>query len=423
MGNKAKSSISLNSSVLGSTSITSLTTNSLNTDQLVVNGTLTSDSTSVTIGQELLFTDKNTPDSVPKAAIYSLTDPVGENNHRLIIDPYKREDTSDTNTYSGTVYIRGALVVEGDQTNLETSTTTENFISVNTLDDGSAGDSKFGGLAFLYKNNGDTETKQLYYNSDHTSGATWTIDAENFTTTGTVNANNISCNLLTVENIKIESTGAICIDDNYGTSGQILTSRGPGNSVSWENPYFVSLRLTNDFTWDPNPNPDSNENLNHVAVRVEGWFDVLENSDDLDDLLTHWICPSDGFYRMDGTCVFQRLNSSVNKDGQPVSNNDLINRAVVAIKRGNTILSHVEVNIGEHTQDDDFKAVTLNFNFIANFSLNDTVHMEVRILRAYTLYADSNPNNELYDPNYNSTSELLAGNSYEKTMWNIQKLL
>jgi len=174
----------------GSSSNTSITTGSVSINNLTVNGTITtSGSTSaptVTIGEQLLFTDKATTDSVPKASIYALTDPNNGTNHQLIIDPYKEDDPSAASTNSGTVYIRGALVVEGDKTILDTATTvtSENAIRVNTTGDGStAGGATYGGLEFLYDNGGTTETKSLYY--DH-SGPHWTTGNTDFKSTGQI---------------------------------------------------------------------------------------------------------------------------------------------------------------------------------------------------------------------------------------------
>ena len=173
-----------------SSSNTSITKGSVSVNNLTVNGTITtSGSTSaptVTIGEQLLFTDKATTDSVPKASIYALTDPNNGTNHQLIIDPYKEDDPSAASTNSGTVYIRGALVVEGDKTILDTATTvtSENAIRVNTTGDGStAGGATYGGLEFLYDNGGTTETKSLYY--DH-SGPHWTTGNTDFKSTGQI---------------------------------------------------------------------------------------------------------------------------------------------------------------------------------------------------------------------------------------------
>ena len=166
-----------------SISNSNVTSGSVSVNNLTVNGSLTSVSTST---KQLLFTDRTTTDSTAKASIYALNDPNNGTNHQLILDPYKEDDPSVASTNSGTVYIRGALVVEGDKTILDTATTitSENAIRVNTTGDGTtAGIATSGGLEFLYDNGGITETKTLYYDN---SGLHWTTGNIDFKSTGQI---------------------------------------------------------------------------------------------------------------------------------------------------------------------------------------------------------------------------------------------
>jgi len=86
------------------------------------------------VGGKILIREGTGVDTATRAAIYAEKD-TSSDNHRLILDPYREDDSNpDTgNANSGTVYIRGNLIVEGDKTILDTAEhiTSENLFGIN----------------------------------------------------------------------------------------------------------------------------------------------------------------------------------------------------------------------------------------------------------------------------------------------------
>ena len=123
----------------------------------------------LSVGNKILIKESNTSgDATPetRAAIYAEGDTSGNNNHRLIIDPYTAESTTSGQANNGTVYIRGSLIVEGNKTILDTAEhiTSENFLGINAVRDATSGVS--GGTdttAGIHVYSANEDTVEFYY--------------------------------------------------------------------------------------------------------------------------------------------------------------------------------------------------------------------------------------------------------------------
>ncbi len=118
------------------------------------------------IGGKILIREGTGTGTATRAAIYAEKDTTTSDNHRLIIDPYKEDDDDNSDSAnSGTVYIRGNLIVEGDKTILDTAEhiTSENLLGINAIRD-TNGNTTGGAatVAGIHVYSGTSNTQFLY---------------------------------------------------------------------------------------------------------------------------------------------------------------------------------------------------------------------------------------------------------------------
>ena len=173
---------------------TSVNKGSISVNNLKVNGSLTTSSSLVPtmiVSDKLKFTDSATDDSNIIGSMYASTDSVG-NNHTIYIDPFKEDILGSGTPHNGTVHILGNLIVDGDNTMINTTThvsSDNEYIvngSINSVGELVGNAVSSGGLTFAHSYDGSsthTIRKELFYDMIHTR---WTIANENFHTTGNV---------------------------------------------------------------------------------------------------------------------------------------------------------------------------------------------------------------------------------------------
>jgi hypothetical protein len=115
------------------------------------------------IGGKILIREGTGTGTATRAAIYAEKDT--SDNHRLILDPYREDDSNPDTGMEGTVYIRGSLIVEGNKTILDTAEhiTSENLLGINAVKD-SNGDTTGGAAttAGIHVYSGNEHTQFLY---------------------------------------------------------------------------------------------------------------------------------------------------------------------------------------------------------------------------------------------------------------------
>ncbi len=165
------------------------------------------------IGGKILIREGTGAGTSTRAAIYAEKD-ASSDNHRLILDPYRQDDDdpSDGNANSGTVYIRGSLIVEGDKTILDTAEhiTSENLIGINAIKDSNGTTS--GGAATaagIHVYSGASDTQFLY---DFSSNRWRTSEV------GAASLNDLEAKHIYVTDLTASATSTLAtVDINGGT--------------------------------------------------------------------------------------------------------------------------------------------------------------------------------------------------------------
>jgi hypothetical protein len=232
------------------------TTGRVSMSNATVGGIIANNSTvvtDITLGRKLLLRDANSTESDIRASIYAETNATDPNNHRLILDPYKIDDGTETVPNNGTVYIRGNLVVDGDRTVLDTAehVTSDDYLSINAKIDENGvltgGAATVAGIKVYHQANTTSPTFSNSLDYDFTTTSwitpnanlvTSDITAENVTATGVSTLSNVEILGGNIKNTTIGGDGTLPDDRNAGyfttvnTTGIVTGQGGFSTSAS-----------------------------------------------------------------------------------------------------------------------------------------------------------------------------------------------
>ena len=236
--------------------------------------------TDITLGGKLLMRDANSTETDIRAAIYAEKNASDPNNHRLILDPYRMDD-SDPNqgdANNGTVYIRGNLIVEGDRTVLDTAehVTSDDYFGINAKIDAdgvlTGGQALVAGIKVYRQEN---STSPLLHNSleyDFTND-TWKTPNANFSTgdisAGYISATKVDAGAGEVATATLTATGVSSLSnvDILGGSIKNTTIGGDGSVPSERNAgYFTTVNTTGTVTAQGGFSTAASSNLADVTA-------------------------------------------------------------------------------------------------------------------------------------------------------------
>jgi hypothetical protein len=172
------------------------------------------------------------------------------------------------------------------------------------------------------------------------------------------------------EKLRINNVGAIGIGgENYGTSGQVLTSNGNGAVPTWNSPYFLKVLLeTQDNT--------GLDDTNNYVIGVDGQqrplvpqfsIDFDYNNSDWNQTTSVWTCPKKGIYRINAQ-VALRLNNNADRG----------RKTLIDIYNNTTIVASNQFELeSDSSTSDDFREYNPTINTLLEYDVGETMIMKL----------------------------------------------